>query len=406
MAEFKVDFSGMQSGVERQKQLETMLRQIQQEVSDINHGLEFKVAAKEQIQSKLNRADIKMDQLHGKLGSMRTGLETSLQKYRMTENKVIMTSRGKLSNIASVARRVPSMMDTNGGLGNIVPPGVVELSAVAASILGNRGGIAAGAEKQNWWDKLKGGVEKAFGNVVKAGKDCVSALAENFNNKGITYTLFQYGKAAVKVVGGIMSVSAAIGSGGLLAPLALTYGANEFASGIVDAIKITDNLFQGKTAEIEETDILRDVMSMTGGYVGRALGNEEAGTAIGEGIYHTGKIINGVYTVGTTMNKIHQAPDFNFSGIASESQNTLRGIWQLAAHTDIGVLKYQTQLFKYTIPHTTQAVKNICMVYQLGSSLIGKPGEIVTNVISGKSDIWGGLYGNLTGMGETAAKVF
>ena len=100
---------------------------------------------------------------------------------------------------------------------------------------------------------------------------------------------------------------------------------------------------------------------------------------MGSIMYTTGDVVSKVYTLEPTFDKIHQAKDFNFGGIASESKNTMSGLWDLATKTDIKNLKYEYQLFKYQIPNTVNAVNNLSLIGDLASTLTGGYKDIMNS---------------------------
>ena len=242
------------------------------------------------------------------------------------------------------------------------------------------------------WSKNKAkkaakSLKKKYGNVVQKGKDCISWVKKSYQDRGIVYTAIQYGKAAGKVVGGCAALAAVVASGGALAPLVTVYGINDIMSGAIDIANIHNSVKNGGTAEIDEANLLKEGMEIVGGAaggaVGKIVGNEDLGKEVGEKMgsimYTTGDVVSKVYTLETTFDKIHQAKDFNFGGIASESKNTMSGLWDLATKTDIKNLKYEYQLFKYQIPNTVNAVNNLSLIGDLASTLTGGYKDIMNS---------------------------
>ena len=242
------------------------------------------------------------------------------------------------------------------------------------------------------WSKNKAkkaakSLKKKYGNVVQKGKDCISWVKKSYQDRGIVYTAIQYGKAAGKVVGGCAALAAVVASGGALAPLVTVYGINDIMSGAIDIANIHNSVKNGGTAEIDEANLLKEGLEIVGGAaggaVGKIVGHEDLGQEVGEKMgsimYTTGDVVSKVYTLETTFDKIHQAKDFNFGGIASESKNTMSGLWDLATKTDIKNLKYEYQLFKYQIPNTVNAVNNLSLIGDLASTLTGGYKDIMNS---------------------------
>lgn len=244
------------------------------------------------------------------------------------------------------------------------------------------------------WGKKKvedvvGDVKETFGNVVQAGKDCASWMKEKYEERGFLYNAVNFGKGVLKVSGGVAAVSAAVATGGLLAPLAVTYGANDIVSGMGLIFDSTENQITGAHEEIKEVNMLKNALTTVGGEVGAdigsVLGNEEYGRELGEKIgsaaYTTGDIVKNFYAIDAAWDKIHQAKDFDLTGIGSEFKTTMGGLKDLATKVDVSELQYQFELFKHTIPNTVNAVKNVKMIGALGDALIGDVGSFTTEFI-------------------------
>lgn len=276
----------------------------------------------------------------------------------------------------------------------------------------------------NLWNKGKEAVEsigdkakELYGNVVQTTKDCVSWVKESYDEKGIVYTVAQYGKTAVKVAGGVaavgLSLATLVGTAGGSAPLAaasLAYGINDIVSGVKDAVDITSNLKEGGTAEFEENNLMKDGMEFivggAGGAIGEVLGNAELGEEIGEkigaGLYDTGKIATTIYNISTGIDKIKQATDFNLSGIGSELDDAAKGSWDIFTKVEFDSiwnlksdLAYQAKLLSYEIPNTMNAINNVSLINSLASSVIGEPAKIVEGLLKGETLEAGGVIGQV-----------
>lgn len=415
-------------------------------VSSVRNGLDMEITAKRNIEERLD--NIKRDL---------TKHSESLKLHANVLNDVI-NEFVRTDSSGSVLQSATSITDwmngviAGGAIGGAIASGIgISMRHTGEMYnwqtqqqlekIRNAANICAGSslEKEetdfwgSFWNKGKEAINKisdkakeAYGNVVQAGKDCVSWVKDNYENKGITYTLTQYTKAFGKVAAGGAMIAAAVASGGALAGVTGVYGVDSMVNGLVDIGKITYNISEGKTAEIEKTAVVEDfgkfVVGGAGGAIGEAFGNAELGEEIGEKVasiaYDGGKIASSVYTISTGWDKIQQAKDFNLKGIADEAGDAAKDAWDLATKVEFNklsdivkvdlsspftssifkmgdALKYELTLLGKEIPHTANAFRNLSLINNFAGSVIAEPAEVIKDVLSGKDIEIGGIVGKV-----------
>lgn len=340
MSELKVSIDRLKATGNELSGVESALAGSASRINSVKSNLGFEMKHQAQIRAALSGISKSLENYKSSTGNMKSALENIATAYQRTESKLAGKDIGDAG--------------TSGGSGD------------------------SGGESGSFVDDIK----KWFGNVKKATVDCVNYVVKDFQNKGWTYTAFQYGKAAAKLVGGITAVFAIAGSGGVLAPIALVFAANNISSGMSDLGAITGRILTGQNADIKETNVLKDVLTESGRGIGRALGNEKLGENIGEGIYNTGNILSSVYSIGQGYNKLHE--------YFKENPGVVKGAWDLAAHTDLKDLRLQNALYKMEYP---KATKCIPLAAKFVSKFTGSPKDIATNIMSGKGKVFGGAIG-------------
>lgn len=403
-------------------------------VSSVRNSLDMEISAKRNIEERLD--NIKRDL---------TKHSDSLKSYANVLNDVI-NEFVKTDSSGSILQSVTSITDWMNG---VIAGGAIG-GAIAGGIYGgipmsHTGGMYnwqtqqqlekirnaaatcadSSLEKEEtgfWgslWNKGKEAVERigdkakeAYGNVVQATKDCVSWVKDNYENKGVTYTIAQYAKAFGKVAAGGAMLAATVATAGTMSGITGVYGVDSLVNGIVDIGKITYNVSQGETAEIEETQLLKDGMEFivggAGGAIGEALGNAELGEEIGEKIasiaYDGGKIASSIYSISTGWDKIQQAGDFNLSGMAGEAKTAVKDYYELFTKVEfnslnpvklIGDIKYQAALIGHEIPNITSALGNFSLIGDLSGDIIAKPVDVIKDLISGNDIEIGGIVGQV-----------
>lgn len=403
MAEIMVNPAGLQGASDEYRSIVGTLNNIRSEISGVKSGLGFQLPARAQIERSLDGISESVERFSRSATSMSSAILSIQRAYASTEDKL------SGANVSPHGINPGAFGAVAGGIiGAWTSAGRDALGWLNGK--GNSGGAAGGT---SFWDNVK----SAFGNVVQAGKDCFSWIKDSYSNKGIVYTIAQYGKAAAKVIGGVsavaLSIGTIIGTAGGSTPLAvasIAYGINDIVSGAKDVFDISSNLADGKTAEIEENNLLKDgagfIVGGVGGAIGEVFGNGEIGREIGErigaGAYDVGKIATSVYNISTGIDKLKQATPTNWSGVASEAKTTVKGSWDIFARTDYSItnlkseVAYQAKLLSYEIPHTVNAYKNVSSTTALITNIFGEPKDMIKDVIMGNKPEPGGIIGKGT----------
>jgi predicted nucleic acid-binding protein len=180
-------------------------------------------------------------------------------------------------------------------------------------------------KKMSIWDKLKVGY-----NAVKAdAKKTYSKMKEAFSPGGSLHKEFQIGKAIFGIAIGTATVIASVGgaiiSGGSASPFAIMtaiYGVNEIISGTSDLI----NAIQGDNKNIGKVNVLKSLMSGTGGVVGGLVGHKELGKEIGQGAYYLGSAATIVHGAWGGVKNLGKLKNFKGSGFGRELKNIIPSI--------------------------------------------------------------------------------
>ena len=210
----------------------------------------------------------------------------------------------------------------------------------------------------------------------------VQDVKENYEEHGWVYDAVQYGKAVLKCASGVkkivLGVGSLIGSGGLSTPVSVLMvisGCNDVYNSIMDVTYVaTDNY------DMVGTDALEEKMKEAGGIVGGWLGNEEAGEDVGQIIYYGMDLVTTLVSLDASLDKVKQLPSVNVGQLGNE----LREIGNLdVSHiftTDVEALKYELKLASYTFKSTTDFVKNVKALGDVGKEAFSV-GKVINDMI-------------------------
>ena len=395
------------SSIRRQiEKMQSESESAEKKIRSALNGLDFEVASKQNIRNCLNTLITSANR--------QGGLSEQYKTAFLNVTNSVVESDGKFGNQSqSICDRIKKYVEgaASDAKKFFFKNKIAKYAALAGLFLISPVTAIAVADIELLKNKGKD-IKETYGNAVKVGKECVSWIKQNYENRGITYTITQYTKAFGKVAAGAAMLAATVATGGFMAGLTGVYGVDSLLSGLVDIGKITYNISEGKTAEIEETELLKDgskfIIGGFGGAVGEALGNAELGEKIGEKIasvvYDGGKIVSSIYTISTGWDHIKQVDDFNLSGIAGEAKTAVKNYYDLLTKVEfnslnpvklIGDVKYQAALIGHQIPNITNAVGNLSLIGDLAGNVIAKPTSVIKNIISGKDIEIGGVIGEI-----------
>lgn len=273
------------------------------------------------------------------------GLNEAVQYYLAYEKNVYNKTFGKTVKVKSKSLKnkweqfKDTISDKVKGISKAVKEKVENIkSAVKNTAKKLWEGIKDTASKT--WDFVKDTAGKVKDNFVTA----YNYLKNSYNEHGWVYDVVQYGKAAIKIVGGVAtivtSVASTLATGGLSTPAAVVsviYGLNEITNGVADIVNVASDNYD----KVGEVDLLKTVLGEAGGAVGELLGNEDVGRAIGEGVYNVGKIYVAAANIKVAVDKINGSKTVDF-GDAWDSAKDLGGkqvsVKEIMT-TDIGDLK-------------------------------------------------------------------
>ncbi len=283
MADIMVNPSGLQRISEEYRSIVGTLSNIRSEIGSVKSGLGFQLPSRAQIERSLDGIGESIERFSRSANSMSSALTSIQRAYTNTEERlsgVSVSGQGIDSgnfNFEDFFKHFPNLP------GGILPGGF-------GWVIGVLNNFDINGEA-SFWDKVK----EAYGNVVQAGRDCVSWVKEKFDeaiesykNKGTVYKWVQYGKAALKVGSGIVKMAGALatifGTAGGSIPLAWTTllsGGNDIINGLADMTYVHYEMYD----DIGTTNALKQALQSGGGYVGEFLGNREAGELLGNTLY-------------------------------------------------------------------------------------------------------------------------
>lgn len=407
MAIIKVNKGSVGNIKSQIKRMESEIDTSVKKVNSAMNGLDFEVSARERIQARLR-------EIQNSLRKQETLAGRYQDAFVRISDRFIETDESFGNQPRLIRKVMPPirMLGPGANAHDFIFNNKMWKYAGLAGLFVVSPAAAVTAVDINWMKKNKDKIKKVYGNVVNAGKNCVSWIKKNYEERGITYTVTQYAKAIGKVTAGAAMIAAAVGTGGALAGLTGAYGIDSMINGLVDIGKISYNVSNGKTAEIEETQALKSLTKFVtggvGGAVGDALGNAELGEKIGEKVgsvaYDGGKIVTAIYSISTGWDKIQQATDFNLSKMAGETKTAVKDYYDLFTKVEfnslrpsalINDIKYQTTLIGYDIPNIVNAMNNFSLIGSLSGDIIAKPSGVLKDILSGHDIEIGGVVGKV-----------
>lgn len=240
------------------------------------------------------------------------------------------------------------------------------------------------------WDvghAVKTGCEKIKSKVVQT----VDYLVDSYYSYGWVYDAVQYGKAALKIAKGVGKIASGVGSifgtGGLSTPIAvmtIISGANDIFNGARDIHYVAQDEYD----LVGKQNLLKDTMGTVGGFVGKALGNEELGEAIGKVTYYGIDIVTSVAALDCALDKLKQVTPTNLSQLGSELSEL--GSTNVADFFSTGIsgFKYQVKLASYAYAETTNIISNTGVLIEVAGEAYGVTtgGVEAISTLFGKED--------------------
>ena len=313
-------------------------------------------------------------------------LERTLERYQQRVNKLSNAVKKAGVDFTNTESDVKSLINgTSDGA-------VVDIYGVGKGSVVN----AVISQVSSWYDQFKENIEGAFDYSVNFLSDRwddfktgVSMLVNDYKNHGTTYKILETGKAVVNIALNSVAIyatwfgSAAVTTftGGLgaatipLAVVATTYNTNSIANSIADIY----NCWGGDVEQVGEVNFLKQGMEAAGGGIGSLFGQQEAGEKIGSAVYTGGEIASIISNISNLKSRITQASDITgstLSGAGSEVKQGLKGLWDIAANTDVRDIPYNLKMLEYSVPHIKEVFNAAGLIKEAGKTAydVGKKG--------------------------------
>lgn len=414
MADFEVNVNGVMNCASSFEAYSKILRSVAEEsgslLSQLRGSLSTRVggvAARVSIctNAKLCQAD---------MTNLSKAARQAVQVYVRHENNV--KNKGFTKNKVGFERIKEQFKDLMGSFGKAVKKKAEQVKNRAIKKVKRYIDKAKEAIKKTG-ENIKKGYEHVKGKIVYT----IDFLKENYKNKGSVYKAVQYGKAAVKAIGGVskvvVGVASLLGSGGLsslASGLSIVSGINDIVNAGADIYNTHNDNFD----EIGKVNVLKDTLAYAGGKVGEVLGNEELGQKIGKAVFYGMEAYTAYANFSNAVDKVKQ---LNKTNIA-ELKNDLEAIGNLKIDlgkimtTDIQQLKYEFALGKMYFKSATNFVSNVSALNSAvsgGAKVVQKGNEVVNSFLKSDNELKKGFdlhdasneYKKYIGIGKTCKKI-
>lgn len=366
------------------------------DVSSVRNNLDMEITAKRNIENRLDNIKREMTQHSEALSSYANILNDVVDDFIRTDanghaihNSALLTGALANSGYGGVIIGLPPLPHT-GEMYRWDAQQKLEKVRNATKIF-----TESSAKKEDTgffkklWNKGKKAVKSAYGNVVKAGKDCVSWAKDKIDDAKEWYNeneeaIKAYGKAALKVAGGVVAlagtIATAVGTGGASIPLtvlSVVDSANDIASGVADLVHAS----KGEYDKVGETDLLKEAIVEGTGEIGEWLGDEEAGEQVGEWIYTGYNAVNFIADVDSALKSLGKVNTI-VTGTTGYSK-----IWGWTSFDDVANTKIKFSLEPDYFIRKIMGVEgssDLNIVYEAGKkivSTIGSAGDLGKEVV-------------------------
>ena len=358
MADFEINKTGAIAAVEALNELSRRIAGIESETARVMSQLKFSITA--MLADRLQRTYLcsNIDACRIDMTKLSQVLHKAVNVYFQSDNNVLRKDysyRKTTKNSKTAKEWVNDLLDK---FGKAVKKGVKKVVAKGKKF------VKKVVDGGKWLaDKVTKGYYAVKGAVVTT----IDYIKDNYANHGWIYKTVQYGKATVKIVGGVAKVVAGVvaiaGSYGTSTPLsvaAILSGINETANGITDVVNISKENYD----DVGNVNYMKTGLESAGGWIGGALGSEKVGKAIGSAEYYGIEI---AALVGSFQNKtaeFKQVDSINFGKLGTEIKNLPEMTWKYL-NSNASEWKLQWKLMTKEIPQTMTAVSKISKGYDV-----------------------------------------
>lgn len=396
MADFEINTNKLNVTADNFDKIQRELRSISSHANSVIRSTRWSIVSK--MSAALSRGVVcaNINNCANDMSNLSRGLRQATQFYLAYEKNVQSKSFGKAVRIGK-SKSSSTQKEENwwerlkkgvNDFGNSVRKGadkVISKVKQAGKSLYN--GLVNGAKKT--WDFIK----DTSGKIKDSFVNTYNYLKENYNNHGIVYDIIEYGKAGIKIIGGVASVVAAgaslFFSAGMSTPLALAtlaYGVNGITNGIADIVNVKKDNYD----KVGNFNLLKDTLSSAGSWVGEKLGNEDVGEAVGKAVYYAGSIYTIVGNIGNAVDKVKQLDPVKLKdAIKSANEFGKMPITKDFFFTDIGYLKWnigKVEAYKPFFDYISNASTYASAGDKILSTIMtsGKGVQEVYNTVTGK----------------------
>lgn len=353
MADFEIKANQLMNVSSQFSNIQKSIKNISSEANRVLRQTRGSITAK--IGAALQRTVVcaNINNCANDMGNLSKGLSEAVQYYLAYEKNVLNKTFGKAVKIkksSSVKSKWEQFKEDFGkkvkGVSKAVQKKVNDIKSTVKNTA------------QKLWNGLKSGATKAWdfmkdtaGNIKDSFVSAYNYLKDSYNDHGWVYKAVQYGKAAISIVGStaaiVGAVASMLGSGGLSTPAAIAtiiYSANSIANSVTDISNVANENYD----EVGKVNWLKTGLADAGGWVGKQLGNEDLGEAIGTGVYYAGSLYTMVSNLSNAVDRTKQVDSVKFSD-AWNSAKKLGGeqinVGKLMT-TDVNQLRLQYTLLK------------------------------------------------------------
>lgn len=351
MADFEIKLVQLTMASSEFDKIQREINSISQQVGSVMGSVRSNIRANLNFSQTKKTLCSNIDNCATDMSQLSKAIREAVQYYMGHEKNVAQKSFGKTVKVSSKSTKSQEKSNWDKFKEGLTKAVVGTTKAVKKTVKN----IASGTKKiaKNLWDGIKSGAEKTWNRfkdgcgVIKDGFASVcNYIKENYDNHGFFYKVAQYGKAAVSIVGCTAVIAASLasifGSGGLSTPAAITsivYSINGIANSVTDVVNVTS----GEYDKVGKTNYLKTGLTEGAGWVGKQLGNENIGEAVGTGLYYAGSIYTTVANLGNALDKVKQVKNVKLGDAFSSAKKF--PVKELLK-TDVAELKLQTALMK------------------------------------------------------------
>lgn len=288
--------------------ISNQLKRMQSETEDAGkkvdsaiRGLNFEVASKQNIKTKMSKLNDTLSRQTSLSEQYKTAFVDIFNYFKETDGKFGNESHVLLDGIKDyIDDSVSSIKDFLIGT-KLTKTAVVSEMFLQEKSTAKKTKVSFLSKLVNFGEKIVGDItdktREIYGNVVKAGKDCVSWIADQVDDTVEWYqdhkeqiqaygkTAWKIGQATVKLVGAAVAIGT--GAGVPVGILSAVTAINDIANAHADLVYIEAEQYEN----VGTTNVLKDYLKESGKQIGGYFGNEEVGEFLGGALYTSVNVV-------------------------------------------------------------------------------------------------------------------